>query len=86
MGQYGYFKLNPNPKRCRMKKGKRERQQSAIKRLESTIALHEANTDLVKRILEDKELKKTSVEIEKLRKKKIERAQATIQNTQKNLK
>ena len=69
-----------------MKKGKRERQQSASKRLESTIALHEANTDLVKRILEDKELKKTSVEIEMLRKKKIERAQATIQNTQKNLK
>jgi len=69
-----------------MKKGKRERQQSAIKRLESTIALHEANTDLVKRILEDKELKKTSDEIEKLRKKKIERAKATIQNTQKNLK
>ena len=69
-----------------MKKGKRERQQSAIKRLESTIALHEANTDLVKRILEDKELKKTSDEIEKLRKKKIERAQATIKNTQKNLK
>ena len=54
-----------------MKKGKRERQQSAIKRLESTIALHEANTDLVKRILEDKEMKKTSDEIEKLRKKKI---------------
>ena len=69
-----------------MKKGKRERQQSAIKRLESTIALHEANTDLVKRILEEKELKKTSDEIEKLRKKKIERAQVTIQNTQKNLK
>ena len=69
-----------------MKKGKRERQQSAIKRLESTIALHEANTDLVKRILEDKELKKTSDEIEKLRKKKIERAKGTIQNTQKNLK
>ncbi len=68
-----------------MKKGKRERQQSAIKRLESTIALHEANTDLVKRILEDKELKKTSNEIEKLRKKKIERAQATIRNTQANL-
>ena len=69
-----------------MKKGKRERQQSAIKRLESTIALHEANTDLVKRILEDKEMKKTSDEIEKLRKKKIERAHATIKNTQKNLK
>ena len=64
-----------------MEKGKRERQQSAIKRLESTIALHEANTDLVKRILEDKELKKTSDEIEKLRKKKIERHQVAIQNT-----
>jgi hypothetical protein len=67
-------------------KGKRERQESAIKRLEKTVSLHEANTDLVKRILEDKELTKTSEEIEKLRKKKIERAKATIVNTKSNYK
>ncbi len=65
---------------------KRERQESAIKRLEQTIASHEAGTTLVERILEDKKLKKTSEEIEKIRKKKLERAQLTLQNTKSNLK
>ena len=65
---------------------KRERQESAIKRLEQTIASHEAGTTLVERILEDKEIKKTSEEIEKIRKKKLERAQVTLQNTKANLK
>ena len=36
-----------------MAKGKRERQEGAIKRLEKTIALHEANATLTKQILED---------------------------------
>ena len=69
-----------------MAKGKRERQEGAIKRLEKTIALHEANATLTKQILEDKELSKTSDEIEKLRKKKLERAQKTIDNTKLALK
>ena len=69
-----------------MAKGKRERQEGAIKRLENTIALHEANATLTKQILEDKELSKTSDEIEKLRKKKLERAQKTIDNTKLALK
>ena len=65
---------------------KRERQESAIKRLEQTISAHEADSKLVERILEDKELKKTSEEIEKIRKKKLERAKVTLQNTKANLK
>ena len=66
--------------------GKRERQEGAIKRLEKTVAMHEANATLTKQILEDKELSKTSDEIERLRKKKIDRAKATIENAKKNLK
>ena len=69
-----------------MAKGKRERQEGAIKRLEKTIALHEANATLTIQILEDKELSKTSDEIERLRKQKIDRAKATIENTKKKLK
>ena len=63
------------------RKGKRLRRDNAIGRLEKTITEHEANAELTKRILEDKKLTKTSEEIEKLRKKKIERAKTTIENT-----
>jgi hypothetical protein len=62
-------------------KNKRERQEGAIKRMEAAIASHQQDATLVKRILEDKEQTKTSDEIEKLRKKKIERHQIAIQNT-----
>ena len=66
--------------------GKRRlRKENAINRLEKTITEHEANAELTKRILEDKKLTKTSEEIEKLRKKKIERAKTTLENTKKNL-
>ena len=66
--------------------GKRRlRKENAIKRLEKTITEHEANAELTKRILEDKKLTKTSEEIEKIRKKKIERAKTTLENTKKNL-
>ena len=68
-----------------MRGNKRVRQEAAIKRLENTVTLHKASTDLVKRILEDKELTKTSDEIEKIRKKKIERAEATIVSTKANM-
>ena len=63
------------------RKGKRLRRDNAIGRLEKTITEHEANAELTKRILEDKKLTKTSEEIEKLRKKKIERAKTTLENT-----
>ena len=64
-----------------MKKSKRERQEGAIKRMEAAIASHQQDATLVKRILEDKELTKTSDEIEKIRKKKIERHEVAIKNT-----
>ena len=67
------------------RKGKRLRRDNAIDRLGKTITEHEANAELTKRILEDKKLTKTSEEIEKIRKKKIERAKTTLENTKKNL-
>ena len=67
------------------RKGKGLRRDNAIGRLEKTITEHEANAELTKRILEDKKLTKTSEEIEKLRKKKIERAKTTLENTKRML-
>ena len=64
-----------------MKKNRMVRQTDAIKRMEAAIASHQQDATLVKRILEDKELTKTSDEIEKIRKKKIERHEVAIQNT-----
>jgi len=64
--------------------GKTLRRDSAIERLTNTIAAHEAGVELTTKILEDKKLSKTSEEIEKLRKKKLERAKTTLENTKKN--
>ena len=64
--------------------GKVLRRDSAIERLTNTIAAHEAGVELTTKILEDKKLFKTSEEIEKLRKKKLERAKTTLENTKKN--
>jgi len=67
--------------------GKRERQEGAIERLEHTLKMHEANTELTVAIMEDKELSTGSTEkVESIRKHKIKRAQQTIENTKKNLK
>ena len=60
---------------------KRERQEGAIKRLEKTIEQNKASTALTEKILEDKEKKKTKEEIEKIRKKKLERAEQTLKYT-----
>ena len=65
--------------------GKLLRQEGAIERLTATIAAHEAGVELTSKILEDKKIFKTSEEIEKLRKKKLERAKTTLENTKKNL-
>ena len=65
--------------------GKRERQDRAIKAFEAQVANHEANTEYITKILADKEITATAEEIEKLRKKKIERATATIEFTKKKL-
>jgi hypothetical protein len=61
--------------------GKRERQESAIQRLEQTIAAHESGPILVQEILQAKGKQMMIPEIEKLRKKKIERHKKTIENT-----
>ena len=63
--------------------GKTLRRDSAIERLTNTIAAHEAGVELTTKILEDKKLSKTPEEIEKLRKKKLERAKTTLENTKK---
>ncbi len=65
--------------------GKRVRQESAIKRIEKQIEAHKADSLLTKRILEDKEQKKTSDEIEKIRQKKISRLETTVLNTKSNM-
>ena len=64
--------------------GKTLRRDAAIERLTKTIAAHEAGVELTTKILEDKKLSKTPEEIEKLRKKKLERAKTTLENTKKN--
>ena len=64
--------------------GKMLRRDSAIEQLTATIAAHEAGVELTTRILEDKKLSKTPEEIEKLRKKKLERAKIVLENTKKN--
>ena len=71
----------------KMYKGrKRVRIEDSIKRIESQIEQHEKGVELTTRILEDKKLKKTSEEIEKIRKKKLERAKVTLENTKVNIK
>ena len=64
--------------------GKTLRRESAIERLTNTIDAHEAGVELTTKILKDKKLSKTPEEIEKLRKKKLERAKTTLENTKKN--
>ena len=64
--------------------GKILRRDSAIERLTATVAAHEAGVELTTKILKDKKLSKTPEEIESLRKKKLERAKTTLENTKKN--
>ena len=65
---------------------KHVRQESAIKRLENTLKMHEANAELTVAIMKDKELSTgASEKVESIRKKKIERVKTTIQNTKKRM-
>ena len=66
--------------------GKRDRQEAAIKVIEGQIAQHEKGVELGKRVLEDKKITKTQDEIEKIRKKKLEKAKTVLENTKKNMK
>ena len=66
---------------------RRNRQESAIKRLENTVTMHEANTELTLAIMGDKNLSTGAAEkVESIRAKKIERAKKTIENTKENMK
>ena len=67
--------------------GKRARQESAIKRLEKTLVMHEANAELTVAIMKGKELSTGSADkVESIRAKKIERTKTTIKNTKENMK
>ena len=67
--------------------GKRLRREGAIKRLEKTVALHEANTQLTIAIMEGHNLSTGAAnKVESIRAKKIERAKTTIKNTKENMK
>ena len=68
------------------RQGKRLRQEGAIKVIEGQIAQHEKGVELVERVLEDKKITKTQDEIEKIRKKKLEKAKTVLENTKKNMK
>lgn len=65
---------------------KRVRQENAIKRLENTLKMHEANAELTVAIMKEKERSTGSADkVESIRKKKIERVKTTIQNTKKRM-
>ena len=67
--------------------GKRARQESAIKRLETTLAMHKANAELTIAIMEEKKLSTGAADkVESIRAKKIERVKKTIENTKGNMK
>ena len=66
--------------------GKRLRREGAIERLEKTIVMHEANTELTLAIMGDKNLSTGAADkVESIRAKKIERAKKTIENTKEKL-
>ena len=66
--------------------GKHDRQERAIEMIEGQIAQHEKGVELVERVLKDKKITKTQDEIEKIRKKKLEKAKTVLENTKKNMK
>jgi len=70
-----------------MKHNRRNRQEEAIKRLEKTLEMHEANTELTVAIMKDKEMSTGSADkVESIRQHKIKCAKQTIENTKKKLK
>ena len=66
--------------------GKRDRQERAIEMIEGQIVQHEKGVELVERVLKDKKITKTQDEIEKIRKKKLEKAKTVLENTKRNMK
>ena len=69
-----------------MNHNKRTRQEDAIKRLEKTLAMHEANAELTVAIMEAKEMSTGSADkVESIRQHKIKSAKTTIENTRANM-
>ena len=67
--------------------GKQLRREGAIKRLETTLAMHKANAELTVAIMGDHNLSTGAADkVESIRAKKIERAKTTIENTKENMK
>ena len=70
-----------------MKHNRRIRQEEAIKRLEKTLAMHEANTELTVAIMEDKKMSTGAADkVESIRQHKIKSAKTTIENTKEKMK
>ncbi len=66
---------------------KRDRQERAIERLEKTLTMHEANSELTIAIMEDKEMSTGAADkVESIRQQKIKRAKTTIENTKEKMK
>ena len=70
-----------------MKHNKIIRQEEAIKRLETTLAMHEANTELTVAIMEDKKMSTGAADkVESIRQHKIKSAKITIEKTKEKMK
>ena len=66
---------------------KRDRQERAIERLEKTLTMHEANSELTIAIMEDKEMSTGAADkVESIRQQKIKRVKTTIENTKEKMK
>ena len=67
--------------------GKQLRREGAIKRLENTVVMHEANTELTVAIMEDKKMSTGAADkVESIRQQKIKRVKTTIENTKEKMK
>jgi hypothetical protein len=65
---------------------KRLRQEEAIKRLQQTVVLHEANSELTIKIMEDHNLSTGAADkVENIRQRKLKSAKDTIVNTKKRM-
>ena len=66
---------------------RKNRQESAIKRLETTLAMHEANAELTVAIMEEKKLSTGAADkVESIRQHKIKSAKTTIEKTKEKMK
>jgi hypothetical protein len=65
---------------------KRLRQEEAVKRLQKTVDLHEANTELTISVMKDHNLSTDDTDkVEKIRQRKLKSAKSTIEHTKKRM-